>query len=203
MEHVAAFVAVAAVLSVTPGAATALVIRSALRGGPREALLTIAGNSVGVLAWALLSAVGVAAVVAASQVAFEALKLAGAGVLVVLGVQALLRARRGDEPAARPARSGRAAFRDAVLTSLANPKLSVFFVALFPQFVPDGAPVLPLTLAMGVLIVAIDFAWYSLLALLVSRAQRALRATLTRRLERLTGAVLIGLGIRLAFEHRG
>ena len=203
MDHVLAFVAVAAVLSVTPGAATALVIRSALRGGMRDAVLTIAGNSVGVLVWALLSAIGVAAVVAASQVAFDALKLAGAVVLVVLGVQALLRARRGDESAAPPPRSDRAAFRDAVLTSLANPKLSVFFVALFPQFVPDGAPVLPLTLAMGLLVVAIDFAWYSLLALLVRRAQRAMRGVVARRLEQLTGTVLIGLGVRLALAHRG
>jgi threonine/homoserine/homoserine lactone efflux protein len=98
--------------------------------------------------------------------------------------------------------ASRRAFRDAVLTSLANPKLSVFFVALFPQFVPDGAPVLPLTLLMGLLVVSIDFAWYSLLAVLVTRAQRALRPTFERRLEQLTGTVLVGLGVRLALEHR-
>jgi threonine/homoserine/homoserine lactone efflux protein len=208
MESVLAFVAVAAVLSVTPGAATALVVRSALRGGTREALLAIAGNSVGVLTWALLSAIGVAAVVAASQVAFEVLKLAGAVVLVVLGVQALLRSRPSrartetaapDRPAAR---SDRAALRDAILTSLANPKLSVFFVALFPQFVPDGAPVLPLTVLMGVLVVTIDLAWYSLLAVLVIRAQRAFRAAFARHLERLTGTVLVALGVRLALANR-
>ena len=120
----------------------------------------------------------------------------------MLGVQALLRARRGEEVAERVARTDGAAFRDAVVTSLANPKLSVFFVALFPQFVPDGAPVLSLTLVMGVLVVAIDFVWYSLLALLVIRAQRAFRAAFARRLERLTGVVLVGLGVRLALEHR-
>jgi threonine/homoserine/homoserine lactone efflux protein len=199
-----AFLAVAALLSVTPGATTALVVRSALRGGRREALATTAGNAVGVLAWALLSALGVSALVAASQVAFEALRVAGAAVLVVLGAQALLRARRGEHvAAARGPRQERAAFRDGVVTSLANPKLSVFFVALFPQFVPDGAPVLPLTAAMGLLVVAIDFAWYSLLALMVTQAHRALRAAFARRLERLTGAVLVALGVRLALEHRG
>lgn len=203
MDSILAFVAVAAVLSLTPGAATALVVRSALRGGNRAALLTIAGNSVGVLTWALLSAVGVAAVVAASQVAFEVLKLAGAAVLVVLGIQALLRARRsGDHAPEPPVKGTRAAFRDAVVTSLANPKLSVFFVALFPQFVPDGAPVLPLTVLMGVLVVIIDFAWYSLLAFLVTRAQRALRAPVERLLERVTGTVLIALGVRLALANR-
>ena len=203
MESVLAFVAVAAVLSVTPGAATALVVRSALRGGRRAAFATTAGNSVGVLAWALLSALGVSALVAASQVASEALKIGGAVVLVVLGVQALRRSRRDEEPVpAAPARGDGAAFRDGVVTSLANPKLSVFFVALFPQFVPEGAPVLPLTVAMGFLVAAIDFAWYSLLALLVTRAQRAFRAAFSRQLQRLTGVVLIGLGVRLALEHR-
>ena len=204
MDSALAFLAVAVLLSVTPGATTALVIRSALRGGRREAFATTAGNSVGVLTWALLSAVGVSAVVAASQVAFELLKLAGAAFLVVLGAQALLRARRGEEPATQlPPRRERAAFRDGIVTSLANPKLSVFFVALFPQFVPDGAPVLPLTIAMGVLVVLIDLAWYSLLALLVTRAHRAAKAAFAHHLERLTGAVLVGLGARLALAHRG
>ncbi len=203
MDTALTFLVVAALLSVTPGAATALVVRSALRGGRREAFVTTAGNAVGVLVWALLSALGVSAVLAASQVAFEALKLAGAAVLLVLGVQAILRARRGAEPAPEaPRRRTSGAFRDALLTSLANPKLSVFFVALFPQFVPDGAPVLPLTVAMGVLVVAIDFVWYSLLALLVTRAQKAFEDRFARHLERLTGAVLVALGIRLALDQR-
>ena len=202
MDTAITFLAVATLLSITPGAATALVVRSALRGGRREAFATTAGNSVGVLAWALLSALGVSAVVAASQVAFEALKLAGALVLIVLGVQALLRAGDDEREPAPNGPRDRAAFRDGIVTSLANPKLSVFFVALFPQFVPDGAPVLPLTVAMGLLVVAIDLVWYSLLALLVTRAHRALKATFARRVQRLTGAVLLGFGVRLALEHR-
>ena len=203
VETAFAFLVVALLLSVTPGAATALVVRSALRGGRREAFATTVGNSVGVLVWALLSALGVSALVAASQVAFDALKLAGAVVLVVLGLQALVRSGRDARPAALPARRPEAAFGDGLVTSLANPKLSVFFVALFPQFVPAGAPVLPVTLAMGLLVVAIDLVWYSLLALLVTRAQRAFRATFARWIERVTGTVLVALGIRLALENRG
>ena len=202
METALGFLAVAALLSVTPGATTALVVRSALRGGRREALATTAGNEVGVLAWALLSAAGVSAVLAASQVAFEALKLAGAAFLVALGVLTLVRARRGEAIPEPQRRNDRSAFRDGIVTSLANPKLSVFFVALFPQFVPDGAPILALTIAMGVLVVAIDFAWYSLLALLVTRAHRAYRAAFAHHLERLTGAVLVALGLRLALDDR-
>jgi threonine/homoserine/homoserine lactone efflux protein len=193
------FLPVAVLLSLTPGVATALVVRNAARGGRRQAFLTTSGNSVGVLAWAGFAAVGVAAVVAASAAVFDAVKLAGAAVLLVMGLRSLL-GGHDAEVVTTPARS---AFRDGLVTSLANPKLAAFFVALFPQFIPRGAPVLPEALAMAVVIVAVDLIWYSVLALLVARARKAFTdGGWGRRIERLTGAVLIGLGIRLAFERR-
>ena len=79
----------------------------------------------------------------------------------------------------------------------------MFYVALFPQFVPAGAPVLPAALLMAATIVAFDVVWYSALAYAVTRARRAfLDGPWARRVERLTGAVLIGLGVRLALERR-
>jgi threonine/homoserine/homoserine lactone efflux protein len=196
------FIPIAVLLTVTPGAGTAMVVRSALRGGWRAALLTIAGNSVGVVLWALLSVLGISALVAASEVAFLVLKLTGAAVLVWLGVQSLLRAGRADSAPVAPV-VRRRAFRDGLLTSITNPKLAVFFVALFPQFVEDRAAVLPTTLLMAALIVVFDFAWYSGLAVLVSRAKRELmRTRVARWVERTTGAVLIALGARVALEQR-
>jgi threonine/homoserine/homoserine lactone efflux protein len=194
-----AFGPVAALLTITPGAATALVVRSAVRGGRRRALLTTVGNSMGVLAWGIFAAVGIAAVVATSAEAFTAVKLAGAIVLIVLGVQSL----RGHRPAARPSPARGAPLRDGLVTSLANPKLAVFFVALFPQFVPAGTPVLPAALLMAATIVAFDLVWYSTLAYLVARARRAfVEGPWMARVERVTGAVLVGLGLRLALERR-
>jgi threonine/homoserine/homoserine lactone efflux protein len=195
-----AFVPVAALLTVTPGAATAMVVRSAVRGGRRRALLTTIGNSIGVLAWACFAAVGVAAVVAASAEAFTAIKLVGAVVLLVLGLQSL-RGKRAAETIAAPA--GGAPLRDGFVTSIANPKLAVFFAALFPQFVPDGASVLVCALLMAALVVAFDLVWYSTLAYLVARARRAfVEGPWLARAERFTGAVLVGLGVRLALERR-
>jgi threonine/homoserine/homoserine lactone efflux protein len=195
-----AFLPIAALVTITPGAATANVIRSAMRGGWRAGVLTIAGNEVGVLVWGLLSVLGVSALVAASEVAFVALKAVGAGVLVWLGVQSLR--SRGELPAAAERPPGHA-FRAGVLTSLANPKLAIFFVALFPQFVGARASVLPTTLLMVALIAVFDFAWYTALAVLVSRARRAYTGSrLARALERVTGGVLIALGARVALEHR-
>jgi threonine/homoserine/homoserine lactone efflux protein len=195
-----AFVPVAALLTITPGAATAMVVRSAVRGGRRRALVTTIGNSIGVLAWACFAAVGIAAVVATSAEAFTAIKLVGAVVLLILGLQSL-RGRRAAETVA--ASAGGAPLRDGLVTSLANPKLAVFFAALFPQFVPDGASVLASALLMAAMIVAFDLVWYSALAYLVARARRAfVEGPWLARAERVTGAVLVGLGVRLALERR-
>src|SRR5215211_5685433 len=190
-----AFVPIAALLTLTPGPATATVVRSAIRGR-RFALMTTLGNGAGVLTWALLSALGVSALVAASEVAFVALKLVGGATLVYLGVRAVSGAG-GDEVASVVGRTGRA-FRDGLATGLANPKLAVLFVALFPQFVPDRSSVLPAALGMAALVVAFDLVWFSALALVVDRAKRAFIGTrLARWIERVVGAVLIGLGIRV------
>jgi threonine/homoserine/homoserine lactone efflux protein len=194
-----AFVPIAALLTLTPGAGTAMVLRSAIRGGWRAGLLTIAGNEVGVLLWAVLSLLGVSALIAASEVAFAVLKLVGAAILVWLGLQSLFGSRRAAEP--RPPRGS--ALRDGLITSVANPKLAVFFVALFPQFVGDSAPAVSTTLLMAALIAVFDVLWYSGLAIAASRASRRFaRSAVARWLERTTGAVLIALGARVAFEDR-
>jgi threonine/homoserine/homoserine lactone efflux protein len=202
LTMVLAFAPVAALLTVTPGVGTALVVRSAATGGRGKATRTIVGNEIGVLTWALLAAVGVAAVVAASAEAFTVIKLIGAAVLIVIGIQSLL--ARGEAPAVVRARDGSPApLRLGLVTAISNPKLAVFFVALFPQFVPDGAPVLPAALLMAALLVVFDFAWYSVIAWLVTRAKRAfVEGPWMRRVERLTGGVLVALGVRLAFEKR-
>ena len=202
MHGLFVFVGVAALLTVTPGPSTAMVIRSALRGGRRHALATTAGNSVGILFWAVASAIGVSALVAASEVAFLALKVVGAIVLVSMGVASLRRGPRletiePDEP------SVSRGFRDGLVTCLANVKAAIFFVALFPQFVPSGAPMLPVALAMSLVIVAFDLIWYSAVALAVTRARATfVKSRWPRRIERVTGGVLVGLGLRLALESR-
>ena len=192
------FVPIAALLSVAPGPGTAMVVRSSLRDGWRAGVMTVAGNEIGVVVWALLSVLGVSALVAASEVAFVALKLAGAAALIWLGLQSL----RGSPPAKRVEAWG-GAFRAGLITSLANPKLAVFFIALFPQFVEPGSSVLPTTLLMATLIVVFDFVWYTGLAVVVSRAKTGvMRSRAGRWLERTTGAVLIALGARVALEQR-
>src|SRR6266542_659679 len=103
MGQLAAFVPVAVLLTLAPGPATALVVRSAVRGGRRRALLTTLGNSLGVLAWGVFAAFGIAAVVATSAEAFTIVKLVGAAALIVLGLQSLRRGRGAPAPPASSA----------------------------------------------------------------------------------------------------
>jgi threonine/homoserine/homoserine lactone efflux protein len=194
------FLGVAVLVSLLPGPATALVVRSAALHGRREALLTVLGNSTGILGWAVASVLGISALVAASEAAFVALRVVGAVVLVCLGVQALRGTAAREEAAARP---GRRAYVQGLMTSGANPKLAVFFIALLPQFVPAGGAVLPWTLAMAAILICVDLVYFSALAWAVSRARGALvGSSLGRRVERLTGAVMIALGARVALESR-
>jgi threonine/homoserine/homoserine lactone efflux protein len=200
IETLVSFAGIAVLVSLTPGPATALVVRSAALHGRREALLVTFGNSTGIFMWAIASVLGISALVAASETAFWVLKIVGAAVLIVLGVQAL-RGKKSDDDASE--RTARTAYGSGLMTSFANPKLAVFFIALFPQFVPDGEAVLPTTLAMATLLIAVDLVYFSLLALVVARAHHAVVSSkLARRIERLTGAVMIGLGVRVALERR-
>jgi threonine/homoserine/homoserine lactone efflux protein len=191
------FVGVAVLVSLLPGPATALVVRSAAVHGRRSAMLTVLGNSTGILFWAVASVLGISALVAASETAFWVLKVVGAVVLVYLGVVTLrgVKAVNKEDPGAR-----RSAYVTGLVTSGANPKLAVFFIALLPQFVPAGAPVLPWTLAMAVILICVDLIYFTALAWAVTRAKRALVGS--RRIERVTGAVMVALGLRVALESR-
>jgi threonine/homoserine/homoserine lactone efflux protein len=206
VHGLAVFVGVAALVTLTPGPATAMVIRSALRGGRRSAFLTTLGNSLGVLLWGVASALGVSALIAASELAFAVLKVTGAVVLLWLGVHSLARRRRrGEAPASTRHEDvwSPRAFRDGLVTCLANPKLAIFFVALFPQFLERGHSNVSTGLAMAGLIVALDLVWYSAVALAVTRIRRAfVSGPWHQRLERLTGSLMIGFGLRLALEAR-
>ncbi|MFL6098357.1 MAG: LysE family translocator [Actinomycetales bacterium] len=209
----ASFLLVAVVVSLTPGPATATIIRTSARSGRRTALAAIAGNSIGVLLWATLSAVGVSSLILASRIAYDVLKFGGAVVLVTLGIRSLIHSRRtgaapvADRRTAAPVAGRRteprtiaSGWRAGLLTGVANPKLAVFFVALFPQFLDPSDPVLPYALAMALVVVAVDVVWFSTLAVAVDRAGSILRPRVNAWLERVAGGVMVALGARLAVE---
>jgi threonine/homoserine/homoserine lactone efflux protein len=206
MRSIPAFLAIAFAVTLSPGPAFALMLQVAARDGWRAAMANIAGNSLGVLMWGVLSAVGVSALIAANRVAYDVLHIGGAIFLVWLGVRALIAHPNADPAATAHAvtpreRTARQAARKGFVNSAANPKLAIFFVSLFPQFVSPGEAVLPAALAMSAAIVASDVVWYGTIAYCVDRFRRAIAPKLLRGLERTTGAVLLGFGVRLATER--
>ena len=200
-----AFVAVAALVIVTPGPDTALTIRNTLAGGRRTGIATAVGVSSGQAVWALATSLGLAAVLVASERVFFALKLLGAVYLVYLGAQSLWRAwlgrRSGGHLAGTPLDRG-TVFRHGLVSNLGNPKMAVFFTSLLPQFASDNAAFVDL-LGLGLLFAAMTVVWLGGYALAVDRASRLLRRPSVRRtLDALTGLVLVALGLRLATERR-
>ena len=207
MSGLAAFLAVAAVVIVTPGQDTALTIRNALAGGRRAGVATAFGVSAGQAVWAMATSAGLAALLVASEPVFRGLQLVGAAYLVYLGGHALLRAfRRRPSSAPRstlPLARG-AAFRQGMLSNLGNPKMAVFFTSLLPPFAAiGGEPSFAPMLALGLVFCAMTLAWLSAYALAVDRASRVLRRPAVRRtLDAVTGITLVALGLRVATERR-
>jgi RhtB (resistance to homoserine/threonine) family protein len=203
--RVLAFAGIAALLTLTPGADTMLVVRSALVRGRRAGLLTVLGVGSGLFVHATLSAVGLSALLLRSARAFELVKLAGALYLVFLGVQALRGAARpGPARAEEPAAVGeRRAFVEGLLTNVLNPKVAVFYLAFLPQFIGPGDPVLRRSILLASIHFAEGLVWLSLVTLFVARLRPVLaRPRVQRGLEGLTGAVFIAFGVRLATSRR-
>jgi threonine/homoserine/homoserine lactone efflux protein len=208
IQHLWLFVGIAAVVIVVPGPDTAIVTKNALLHGRRAALGTSLGVSTGLAVWTLASALGVASIVRASDTAFTVLKLIGAAYLVWLGIQALLAARRGGheadpESAGRTALDGRGGFRQGLLSDLANPKIGAFFTGLLPQFAGPGHSVLIPFLVLGGLFVLMTVAWLCGYALVAVKASAVLRRRRVKAaIDRVSGVILIGFGVRLALERR-
>ena len=184
---------------VAPGPSFAVIVNRAIRYGRRAGLLVVAGNTTALTFWASASALGLTALIKASEIAFTALKIAGAAYLCFLGIQTLLRARRRSVDVEEPPapKTGRAAYRAGLLTNLTNPKAAVLYLALFPQFLPAHSG-LGNVLLLAAVQMAISASWYVTVVLAVAAVRRLLARSVVRTwLDRATSVVLIGLGVRL------
>jgi threonine/homoserine/homoserine lactone efflux protein len=194
---VLAFLGVSALVIVTPGQDTALTIRNTLLTGRRGGILTAAGVASGQAFWTLAASLGLAAVLTASEPAFLAVRFAGAAYLVFLGLQMLL---GGSRHASAQPRRWSNAYAQGLLSNLGNPKMAVFFTSLLPQFGGDSFAAL---LGLGLVFCSMTLLWLTLYAVVVARAGDFLRRSRVRLwLDRVTGTVLVALGVRLATEAR-
>ncbi|MEV2221772.1 LysE family translocator [Nocardia vinacea] len=195
-----------AVLGVlVPGLDTMLILRNAVLGGRGRGVAAMLGIATGCIVWGTASVLGLTAVLTASHLVYDAVRVAGAAYLLWLGGSALWKSLPRNRTAAEPEPEGVAApnrwsaFRAGILTNLLNPKVGVFYMSLLPQFLPVGAP------GWGALLVAIHVGlgviWSSGLIWAAARLRHVLLRDVVRRwLDRISAVVLVSLGVKLAVE---
>lgn len=209
------FALIVGLLTVTPGLDTALVLRTAAVGHTRRAWGTVLGIQTGTLAWAVLTSLGVTALLTASPLAYDMLRLAGAAYLCWLGVRILLASRRGrantapatDQASDQPAGTAHggdtwaAGWRQGTLTNILNPKVGAFYVAVLPQFIPPDAGQLGAGVLLAGVHIAFGVVWSALLIGGARLFRRGLsRPAVRRRVDRLTGTVIAAFGVQLALS---
>jgi threonine/homoserine/homoserine lactone efflux protein len=201
-----AFCGVAAVLVVTPGPDMALVARNALVAGRSAVPVTVLGICAGIVIHAMAAAVGLSAVLQASATAYAVVKVAGGTYLVYLGIQAWRASMReeGDsEWMLGPARrfAGGGAFRQGFVSNVLNPKLVVFFISVLPGFTSSDGSFFTQVVILGLAFELLTIVWLLAYGAGVARIGEAMRRPYVRHLlERVSGSVLIALGLKVAVD---
>jgi threonine/homoserine/homoserine lactone efflux protein len=199
----ATFIAAASLLTITPGLDTALVLRTAASGNAGRAALAGLGIAVGCFCWAILVALGLGTLLAASQLAYTILRWTGAAYLVWTGYKMLRSPRQSVAAGGSRTHETRTAFGTGALTNLLNPKVGVFYVSFLPQFVPDGVSVAPYILLLGAIHALLGLIWFTCLIVATKSIAGFLRRPATvKACDRITGGVFMGFGISLALEAR-
>jgi threonine/homoserine/homoserine lactone efflux protein len=200
------FVVASLVLIATPGQDMILVMTRSVAQGAAAGVATAAGVSVGLVGHTILATLGLGAVLRTSEWLFVGLKLVGAAYLLYLGVGLLLTKRGAFVLGVATApRSARKLFMDGALSNLSNPKIAIFYFAFLPQFVSPAAQHPTLTvLALGSAFAALTFLIKGPVGMFAGALSGWLRARpgVLAWVYRSSGAVLVGLGVRLAFERR-
>lgn len=206
------FMATALMFAMLPGPDFALIVRSALLHGKRHALFCSLGIATGFCVHTTLSVLGLSAVIAHSPVLFTAITWAGAAYLAWLGIHALFaRPAKPEKEADLPSASARShapgssfspgqAFRQGFLTNILNPKVIIYFITFFPQFVVHDADmsVTSQLAVLGSCSCLLTGGWFIFLSLMLSRVRRYFESETFRRwLERITGIIFLGFSVRL------
>ena len=204
------FLGIAAVLTVTPGPDMALVTKNVITRGRVSAFFSCMGIMLGCCTYAALSALGLSALLSRSVALFDAVKFAGAVYLIYLGGMSLWSAIRGKSaqaadtapPAAQGDRRLRS-FVEGLFSNLLNPKVALFYVTFLPQFIAPGEPVLKNSLMLSMIQIGMGIVWLTIfVSLLHSMGAWFTRSAIRRRLEAITGGLLIAFGLKLAFAKR-
>lgn len=190
-------------LNLAPGQDTMFIIGRSVTGGRRAGVTAALGISTGALVHTLMAAIGLSAILATSAVAFTVVKLAGAAYLVYLGIK-LLVAKAADENESAVQSAKPSAYLQGILTNVLNPKVALFFLAFLPQFIDASSPAKPLAfLFLGATFVTTGTVWCLILALAAAKLRGFFLRNPTVRImvDRVTGAIFVALGARLAWSR--
>lgn len=197
-----AFTFAAALLTLTPGLDTALILRTATVEGARKAIQAQLGINAGCLVWAAAVAFGLGALIAVSELAYNLLKWCGAGYLAWLGVQMLLKPRQqmGDVTLSSGSQN---AFLRGFFGNLLNPKVGIFYVSFLPQFIPTGHSPVLWTFGLVLIHVVLGTLWSALLIGSTRKLSGILKQEgVVKWLDRTTGAVFLLFAAKLALSRR-
>jgi threonine/homoserine/homoserine lactone efflux protein len=203
-ETVLVFMAAALALNLTPGPDMLYVTARSVSGGRAAGVVSALGIAAGILVHIAALALGLAALLAAVPLAYDVLRIAGAIYLIALGLRLLARPRAAQGATPLAAARMRTVFAQAVLTNVLNPKVALFFLAFLPQFVDRTAgAAVPQVLFLGLLFDVQGTLVNIAVALAASRGTAWLRANQRAAsvLQRLTGGIFVGLGVRLALAR--
>ena len=204
-EQLLGYLAAVIVLVLVPGPNTALILTHSLGGGVRSGLATVAGVELATVVHTLAAALGLSAIVATSALAFDIVKLAGAAALIVMGIREIRAARSGagfTSTNGSASVSGRTAILRALVGNMLNPKVAIFFLAFLPQWVePARGSVAVQLVILGAIVSAVGAVFGCALAVTAGSLSRKLasHAAFWRWQRRVTGGLLVGLGLRLAW----
>jgi threonine/homoserine/homoserine lactone efflux protein len=204
-----AFLLASGLLTITPGLDTALVLRAVTVNGPRRAAAAVLGICLGLLTWGLCASVGLGALLTASRLLYNVLRVAGSCYLIYLGCRMFLRAGSAAHSldaeiadAGQTPGDSRHWFLRGLLTNLLNPKVGVFYATFLPVFVPAGVPVVGFSMLLATIHAAEGMLWFALLILAVRPLGAWLRnERAARSIDRGTGVVFVGFGLGLLFDR--
>jgi len=198
------YLAAVALLVLSPGPTMLMCMTNALHHGPRKAMTSVAGSVSAVLCVMLLSAMGLGALLAASETAFTVAKLAGAAYLIYLGIRTFRSEAAAFDPAAKQAPSQRRSFfLRGFLVGASNPKAILFFAAFFPQFLNPDADFVPQFAVLALTFMLFEFTVLTACALGVSRIAPLLRSSrAVRWLNRVSGGLFTAMGGLLLLTRR-
>lgn len=197
-----AFAGLCLILSLTPGPDTFLVLRIALNR-PSAGIAAAAGSAGAAIVWAALVGVGLAALLEQSAELFRWLKIAGGLYLLYLGISSFLKSRKAAKAGADGAApntplgySRLSALGAGALSTLLNPKVGLFYLAVVPQFIPHGGDTMGTALVLGVMVALIAFAYLSVVAVVAFKAMAWLkRPTVSTVIERASSGIIAALGL--------